>query len=254
MTRGMGRASAQVDKFARKTKSAASKAHSSISGLGDKVTALGKANASFMIGLGAIGAVGFGIKKTFDLINAGLRPAEELQSAMSGVKAVMSSMTDKSMIPQLRAQAIALAGSGDLAFFTAVQVAGAQKMLVKSGMNAADVMKSVAGTMAIAGAEEIALANAADFTTNIMSSFNLQARQSTDAANMLAQASRTSNTNITELADGAAQGGAAFKQFGGSLSEFLALGGTLAGFGIKGGEFGTEIKTKITTPASFRAI
>ncbi|MCK5617487.1 phage tail tape measure protein [Candidatus Pacearchaeota archaeon] len=243
MSKGMKSAAAQVDRFSTKTKSAASKAHASISGLGDKVTALGKANASFMIGIGAIGAVGFGIKKTFDLINAGLQPAQDLQTAMSGVKAVMASMTDKAMIPQLRAQALALAGAGDLAFFTAVQVAGAQKMLIKSGMDAAKVMKSVAGTMAIAGAEEINLASAADFTTNIMSSFALQARQSTDAANMLAQASRTSNTNITELADGAAQGGAAFKQFGGSLGEFLALGGTLAGFGIKGGEFGTGIKS-----------
>ena len=250
MTRGMGRASAQVDRFSKKTTSAARKAHSSISSLGDKVTALGRANASFMIGIGAIGAVGFGIKKTFDLINAGLRPAQDLQTAMSGVKAVMSSMTDKAMIPQLRAQALALAGSGDLAFFTAVQVAGAQKMLIKSGMDAQKTMKSTAATMAIAGAEEIALANAADFTTNIMASFELQARQSTDAANQLAEASRTSNTNITELAEGAAQGGAAFKKAGGSLAEFLALGGTLAGFGIKGSEFGSGIKAMTVSLAA----
>lgn len=243
MGRGLNTAAKQVDRFSKKTSSAAKSAHEDISALGRKVTSIGKANASFMIGLGAIGAAGFGIKKTFDIINAGLKPAEELETAMSRVKAVMSSMTDKAMIPQLRAQAIALAGAGDLAFFTAVQVAGSQRMLIKSGMDAATAMKSVAATLAIAGAEQIDLATAADFTTNIMSSFGLQARQSTDAANILAEASRTSNTNITELAEGATQGGAAFKQFGGSLGEFLALGGTLAGFGIKGGEFGTGIKS-----------
>ncbi|MCK5614805.1 phage tail tape measure protein [Candidatus Pacearchaeota archaeon] len=250
MGRGMKTAASQVDRFANRTTSAAKRAHSSISTLGDRVTELGRKNASFMVGLGAIGAVGFGIKKTFDLINAGLQPAEDLQKAMSGVKAVMSSMTDKAMIPQLRAQAVALAGSGDLAFFTAVQVAGAQKMLIKSGMDAQRTMKSTAATMAIAGAEEIALANAADFTTNVMASFELQARQSTDAANMLAEASRTSNTNITELAEGAAQGGTAFKKAGGSLGEFLALGGTLAGFGIKGSEFGTGIKAMTVSLAA----
>lgn len=259
MTRGIGRASALVDRFKKSTTAAAKAGHANISSLGDKITALGKANASFMVGLGAIGTVAFGIKKTFDLMNAGLKPAEELQTAMSNVKAVMSNVADKAMIPQLRAQAIALSGAGDLAFFTAVQVAGAQKMLIKSGMDAQRTMKSTAATLAIAGAEEIALADAADFTTNIMASFELQARQSTDAANMLAEASRTSNTNITELAEGAAQGGTAFKKAGGSLAEFLALGGTLAGFGIKGGEFGTGIKSMTAslaalTPAAAKAL
>jgi len=243
MGAGLKSASNSVKSFASGTKSAAASAHNSISGLGDKVTALGRANASFMIGLGAIGAVGFGIKKTFDLINAGLQPAQELQTAMSRVKAVMSSMTDKAMIPQLRKQALALSGSGDLAFFTAVQVASGQRMLIKSGMDAKTTMKSVAATLAIAGAEQIDLATAADLTTNIMSGFGLQARQSADAANMLAEASRTSNTDIMELSEGAKVGAAAFKLAGGSLGEFLALGGTLAGFGIKGSDFGTGIKS-----------
>ncbi|GAJ04787.1 unnamed protein product, partial [marine sediment metagenome] len=61
MGRGLKTASSQVDNFAKSTRSAARTAHSSISALGDKTAAFGRANASFMLGLGTIGAVGFGI-------------------------------------------------------------------------------------------------------------------------------------------------------------------------------------------------
>lgn len=129
--------------------------------------------------------------------------------------------------------------------FSAGEAASAMLELAKAGLSVDEVQGAIAGTLDLAAAGGLGLAQAAEIAANAVNTFGMDATQTSTVANMLAAAANASSVEVTDLAAGMQMAGAVFASNGQSVQSLTAALGLLGNAGIKGSDAGTSLKTML---------
>lgn len=200
-----------------------------------------------MLGLGsAMDTIGGMLTKTVSVPLLGIgatsiKVASDFESAMSEVKAI--SGATKVEFGKLEQKAIEM---GAKTKFSAKESADAFKYMAMAGWDATDMMNGISGVMDLAAASGEDLASVSDIVTDALTAFGLQAKDSARFADVLAQASSKSNTNVGLMGETfkyVAPVAGALKY---SIEDTAVAIGLMANSGIKGSQAGTALRSVFT--------
>jgi TP901 family phage tail tape measure protein len=167
---------------------------------------------------------------------------------MSEVQAVTTdaSMSVQQVADQMDALRTAAINAGRDTVFSATEAAKAEAELAKAGVSAADILGgALKGSMALASAGSIDLANAATISAQAMNIFGLSGKDVGHIADELSAGANTSATDVSQLGQALNQAGLVAHQTGLSLEDTV---GTLAAFaqnGLVGSDAGTSFKVML---------
>ncbi|MFJ6846410.1 phage tail tape measure protein [Streptomyces griseoluteus] len=177
--------------------------------------------------------------------------AAKFDKAMSNVRAVTNA-NSKDMA-KLRAAAME---AGKSTQYSATQAADAEAELARAGVSVANITGgALKGSLALAAAGQIDLADAAVYSAQAMNTFGLKGKDVGHIADVLSAGANKSAADINGLAIALRQGGLLAHQTGLSLEDTV---GTLAAFAdhaLIGSDAGTSLKTMLQrlTPQSEEA-
>jgi len=165
----------------------------------------------------------------------------EFQYMMSRVKA-LTGATDaqKESLKELARE------MGATTMFTAKESAEAMQFLAMAGLEVNEIMDALPKTLQLAAAGNIDLASAADIATNVMSAYNIEAKELGRVNDIIANTATSANTNVTEFAEAFKMVGPIAKNAGQTIEDVAAGIGILANNGIKGTMAGTAMRTMIS--------
>lgn len=210
-------------------------------GVGGQLKQAGKALTGAGVGMSA------GITAPVAAIGtAALLSAADFEQAMNVMQQV-SGATEGQMA-SLQAQALQL---GAETSFSAGEAAQAMLELSKAGLSASEVSAAIGGTLDLAAAGGLGLAQAAEISANAVNVFGLGAADTVAVANMLAAAANASSVEVTDLAQGMQMAGAVFASSGQSVDTLTTALALMGNAGIKGSDAGTSLKTmlmRLTAP------
>lgn len=181
-----------------------------------------------------------------------LRISNNFQAAMNQTEARLTDAS-KAQIAMLRKRAKDL---GRDTQFSATQAAQGMQFLAQAGLDADKIYSALPGTLNLAAAGAIEVADAADISTNIMSQFGMEfdaaGKNIERMGDVLALAAASTNTDILEMSEAMKQAGPVANAFGLDLEQTAAMVGILANAGIKGSDAGTGLKnmfSKLAAPS-----
>lgn len=172
---------------------------------------------------------------------AAVKTATDFEAGMSEVKAI--SGATGSEFDALRDKAIEM---GAKTKFSASDSADAFKYMAMAGWDASQMMDGIAGTMDLAAASGEDLATTSDIVTDALTAFGLQASDSAHFADVLAQASSKSNTNVGLIGETFKYVAPVAGALGYSIEDTAVAIGLMANSGIKGSQAGTALRSTIT--------
>lgn len=129
--------------------------------------------------------------------------------------------------------------------FTATQAGEGFENLARAGFTADEQMSAIDGTLALAAADSIDLATATDITASVVRAMGLEAREASRVADVLAQTSANSNTNVIGLGEAFKFAAPIAKRFGLTVEETALALGLTANAGLKGTLSGTSFKNML---------
>jgi len=129
--------------------------------------------------------------------------------------------------------------------FSAVQAAQGMEQLARAGFSAKDSISALGSTLKLAEADSINLASASSIVANTIGQFELKAKDAGLVADVLAFASKNSNTNVILLGESLKIAGRASKSAGNDIQTTVGILGLLANVGLKGTMSGTALKNAI---------
>ena len=172
---------------------------------------------------------------------AAVKTGTDFEAGMSEVKAI--SGATGSEFDALRDKAIEM---GDKTKFSASDSADAFKYMAMAGWDASQMMDGIAGIMDLAAASGEDLATTSDIVTDALTAFGLQASDSAHFADVLAQASSKSNTNVGLMGETFKYVAPVAGALGYSIEDTAVAIGLMANSGIKGSQAGTALRSTIT--------
>lgn len=172
---------------------------------------------------------------------AAVKTATDFEAGMSEVKAI--SGATGSEFDALRDKAIEM---GAKTKFSASDSADAFKYMAMAGWDASQMMDGIAGIMDLAAASGEDLATTSDIVTDALTAFGLQASDSAHFADVLAQASSKSNTNVGLMGETFKYVAPVAGALGYSIEDTAVAIGLMAKSGIKGSQAGTALRSTIT--------
>jgi TP901 family phage tail tape measure protein len=172
---------------------------------------------------------------------AAVKTATDFEAGMSEVKAI--SGATGSEFDALRDKAIEM---GAKTKFFASDSADAFKYMAMAGWDASQMMDGIAGIMDLAAASGEDLATTSDIVTDALTAFGLQASDSAHFADVLAQASSKSNTNVGLMGETFKYVAPVAGALGYSIEDTAVAIGLMANSGIKGSQAGTALRSTIT--------
>lgn len=188
------------------------------------------ANGAGKVGLAltAASAAAVGVAATFD-------------KGMSAVKATGADAAQN--FDALREAAI---DAGADTAYSATEAAGAIEELSKAGVSASDVLGgALTGSLDLAAAGEIGVADAAGIASIAMTQFKLSGQDVGHVADLLAAGAGKAMGGVQELGEGLKQGGLVASAMGMSLEETVAALSSFASAGLLGSDAGTSMKTML---------
>lgn len=178
--------------------------------------------------------LGFAVKKTVGTI-AGF------EKQMSGVKAVTQANAR-----QMKALSGAAINMGSKTGMGARNAAKGITELAKGGVALDKIIKGgLKGTLALAAAGQMDVAEAASTTANALNLFSLKGSQASHVADALATAANTTTADVKDFAMALTQGGGAAKAAGLSFDETVVALEALAMSGYKNSDAGTSLKNAL---------
>lgn len=168
----------------------------------------------------------------------------DYKSALSSAQAVINPT-----IEQMKELRDIITDLGEKTVFTTRETAEGVKYLGMAGMKTTEILKVLPSALDLASAGEMDLGRAADIATNIMSSFNMEAKDFTQAADSLAYVAANSNTSVEQLAQGMKYAGPSARAAGVSLKDTTAILGALANAGIQASTGGTSLRMILSSLA-----
>lgn len=179
----------------------------------------------------------------------GFRKATEIiggfEESMSGVKAVTQATEEE--FTRLVATARKL---GAETRYSATEAAKGMAFLGQAGFTTDQIIAAMPGTLNLATAGALGLADAADIASNILSGFNLSATEASRVSDILAMAAAASNTNVFQLGDGMKYVAPIAASMGKSIEETAAAIGILSNAGLQGSMAGTGLRQVLSSLAS----
>lgn len=156
----------------------------------------------------------------------------ELGAVSSATAAQMKQLSDQ-----------ALQAGADTSF-SASEAAQAQTELAKAGLSVDQILGgALTGTLGLAAAGNIELADAAIVSANALNAFNLSGDQTSHVADLLAAAANKSAADVSDIAPALQQSALAAAQMGLTLEETTGGLAAFAQAGLKGSDAGTSFKT-----------
>jgi TP901 family phage tail tape measure protein len=217
----MGRAAAAVARgAARIAKSSAKKIGAGFSQMA------GAARGGAMAMLPFTAGVGFAAKKAADF--------EQQMSVVASIGG--KAFEDKLGDLELKAKQL-----GASTQFTATQSGQAMEFMARAGAKPGEIMGGIAGVMNAAAADSIELATAADIVAQTVKGMGLEWGEASRVADVLANTSSKSNTNITALGETFKMAAGGARNLGIPLEETAAVAGKLADAGLRGTLGGTAL-------------
>ncbi|MEU9405031.1 phage tail tape measure protein [Streptomyces sp. NPDC048281] len=208
---------ADVNQYTRSLRNASDRT-SQLAGIGAKV--------------GAVLVTGFAVA---------VAAAAKFDKAMSNVRSVTTGSAAD--MAKLRTAALE---AGKTTAFTATQAADAEAELARAGVSVADIAGgALKGTLALASAGQMDLADSAVIAAQAMNTFGLHGKDVTHIADVLASGANKSAADMNGLGMSLRQGGLLAKQTGLSLEDTV---GTLAAFAdhaLIGSDAGTSLKVML---------
>ncbi|MEH0156468.1 phage tail tape measure protein [Limibacter armeniacum] len=119
--------------------------------------------------------------------------------------------------------------------------------LSMAGLNAQQSMKALPSTLQLSLAGFLGLADAANISTNIMKAMGLEVEDLSRINDILAQTSRSANTNVTKLGEGFKNVGPVAKSLNVTTEEVATYLGIMGDKGIEAAEAGTGLKSIMTS-------
>ena len=222
----MGRAASSVDQVGSKMVATATKNRAEWDRVG-----------STLIGVGAAAIAGVGVvTKTF----------ADFDKAMSGVAA--TGQDARNNLDGLRETAIKVGADTS---FSAREAAAGMEELLKAGVSAADVMGGgLAGSMDLAAAGTLAVADASEIAATAMTQFGLSGKDVPHIADLLAAGAGKAQGSVHDLGLGLKQSGLVASQFGLSIEETTGTLSAFASMGLIGSDAGTSFKAMLIALAN----
>lgn len=199
----------------------------------------GRNVANLQTGLAALGA-GVYLKKSMD-------DALEFHRAMNMTSAVTGIVGDD--LEYLRNRAL---DWGAKTQFSSIQVGKAMSEFGKKGLDLQKILSIMPGTMDLAAAGELNLADAASYSTGILNQFGLNLDKAGDLADLLATAASNSATSVRGIAEAMANTGVQADIAGVSVIDTTAALMALAQKQMEGARAGTMMMNlfiRLTTMA-----
>lgn len=197
--------------------------------IGSRFTDVGK---SFSLGVTApIVGLGAAIVKT----------TSDFDTSMSNVKAVSGATSEEFVKLRDKAQEM-----GSTTQFNATQAADAMGYMAMAGWNTSQIIDGLPGIMYAAAASGEDLATVSDIITDSMTAFGLKAADAAHFADVLAQASNASNTDIAMLGESFKYVAPLAGALGYSAEDTSIALGLMANAGIKAGQGGTALRAALT--------
>ena len=178
-------------------------------------TKVGIAAAAFTLGIAALG------KRVITL-------GREFESTMKTVQA-WSGATGRDL-KNLTAIARTMGATTE---HTATEAAGALKFLAAAGFSAKKSIAALPGTLNLATAGQVNLADATDITTDVLTAFGLEVEELSRVNDAFITTSSSSNTNVLMLGQSMKMVAPTAKLFGLTVEQTAAFLGTLANAGVK---------------------
>ncbi len=190
----------------------------------------------------AVGGIVAGIGAVGSLFAAAARKGAEFDKAMSGVQAVTNATED-----EMNALASTAKRLGSTTEFTAMQVAELETELAKLGFPVSDIVEMSEATLNLASSMGIGLGEAAAFTGSTLRAFGLEATESKEVIDILAQSTASSALDFGKLNTALTTVAPIAKTAGVSLSDTTAMLGTLANAGFEASTSGTALRNIFLT-------
>ncbi|MFC4034536.1 phage tail tape measure protein [Streptomyces polygonati] len=177
--------------------------------------------------------------------------SSKFETAMSGVKAATQSSGAE--LASLRQAAI---DAGASTQYSATQAAQAETELAKAGVSTADILGgALRGTLSLAAAGEMDVADSAVVAAKAMNSFGLTGKDMAHIADVIAAAAGKSATDVHGMSLAFAQSSLLAHQTGLTLEQAAGSLALFAQNGLVGSDAGTSLKTMLMrlTPQSQQA-
>lgn len=231
-----------IDEFGKSVKQAntevddlntnAGEAGEVFTGIGEKI-----ASAVVMKGVSvAADALGTLKDKAVEAAEYVVEVGSSFEAGMSEVEAI--SGATGSELETLESKAKSLGSSTK---FSATEVAGAMTNMSLAGWSVNQTLSGIDGVLQLAAASNMDLADASQVVTDNISSFNLEASQSTHIADMMAYAQANSSTTAAELGEAYKNCGANMNAAGQDIETTTSFLEALANNGLRGSEAGTSL-------------
>lgn len=168
-----------------------------------------------------------------------IKPAVDFEYAMAKVGAITNEAADSDGFKKLSEKAREL---GRTTQYTSAQAAEAMQYLGMAGFNTQQILAATPAALNLAIAGNMDLGRTADIASNILTGFNIKAEETARVADVLAQASRTTNVNVEMLGETMKYAAPVASAVGGTLEETAALAGVLGDAGIQATMSGTMLR------------
>lgn len=172
-----------------------------------------------------------------------LAPGVEFDASMSKVQALTRLDKQSPELKALREQARQLGSSTQ---FTAVEAANAQGFLGMAGFKPQAIQDAMPGMLDLAKAGDSDLAQTADIASNILTGFNLQAKETGRLGDVLVGTFTRSNTNLQMLGETMKYVAPVASSVGQDIETVAAMAGKLGEAGIQGSMGGTALRAIIS--------
>jgi TP901 family phage tail tape measure protein len=130
--------------------------------------------------------------------------------------------------------------------FSASDAGQAMLELARGGIKPAEIAAGgIQGTLTLAAAGELEMAEAANIAVKSMGQFNLAGKDMDGVAAALAGAANASSASVRDMSQALAQGGLAANSVGFSVQETTAVLAAFSNAGLEGSDAGTSMKTML---------
>lgn len=217
-----------IEAASRKTRDASDQVEQKLARQREAFTMVGQ--AAFTVGALALAGV---VAATMAYAN--------FEQAMSSVEAATHASADE--MDALRQAAL---DAGAQTVFSATEAAQAIEELAKAGISTADILDgALAGSLSLAAAGGIGVAEAAETAASAMTQFGLSGQDVEHIADLLAAGAGKAQGGVTDLSQALNQAGLVSSQMGLSLEETVGSLAAFASAGLIGSDAGTSFRAML---------
>lgn len=231
-----------IDEFGKSVKKANSEVddlNTNAGEAGEVFTGIGEKIASAVVMKGvsvAADALGTLKDKAVEAAEYVVEVGGSFEAGMSEVEAISGATSSELEALENKAKSL-----GSSTKFSATEVASAMTNMSLAGWSVNQTLSGIDGVLQLAAASNMDLADASQVVTDNISTFNLEASQSTHLADMMAYAQANSSTTAAELGEAYKNCGANMNAAGQDIETTTSFLEALANNGLRSSEAGTSL-------------